>query len=399
MEERKDEEKNVEKKKSKKKIVFITIGIILVILLACVGAGTYYYITEENKIEEISLSQEQLFLEFSEEIKYGQEISYNDLLSKLVDISKLEDNVNIILTINDTELSKEDTYKFEQLGTYNIRVKLVYQYNYSLIKSLTKIIESEKVTEIKVEDKEKPVITGVADKEITVGDEINLSEGITATDNVDGEIEAKIEGTVDNNKAGEYIIKVTATDNSGNTEEASFKVTVKEKPVVETQEPKSNSTTSSKSSSSSKGKSSSGEKSSSGTQSSGVVASSGNHVQDILTLTNQYRAERGASALTLDSKLSSAAQKRATELVSTPSHTRPDGSDCFTVFDEFNIISYMCGENIAWGQANGASAAVWWRNSTGHYANMINSGFHKIGIGVHSQGGRLYYVQLFSDRV
>ncbi len=399
MEEKKDEEKNVEKKKSKKKIILITIGIILVIILACVGAGTYYYITEENKIEEISLAQEQLFLEFSEEIKYGQEISYNDLLSKLVDVSKLEDNVNTILTINDTELSKEDTYKFEQLGTYNVRVKLEYQYNYSLIKSLTKMIESEKVTEIKVEDKEKPVIAGVADKEITVGDEINLSEGITATDNVDGEIEAKIEGTVDNNKAGEYTIKVTATDNSGNAEEASFKVTVKEKPVVVAQEPKSNSTTSSKSSSSSKGKSSSGEKSGGGTQSSGEVASSGNHVQDILKLTNQYRAEVGASALTLDSKLSSAAQKRATELVSAQSHTRPDGRDCFTVFDEFNIISYMCGENIAWGQANGALAAVWWRNSAGHYANMINRGFQKIGIGVHSQGGRLYYVQLFSDRV
>lgn len=385
--------------KSKKKAVLITVSIILVILLACGGAGTYYYLKEGKKIEELSTAQEAAFLDFSqtssgengeeinegnsEEIKYGQEVSYNDLLSKLVDTSKLQENTNITLSVNDKQINPEETYKFEQLGTYTLKVKLEYQYTYSLINSLTKTIVNEKSTEILIEDKEAPTINGVADKEITVGDQINLQDGITATDNVDGEVEVKVEGEVDNNKAGEYQIKVTATDNAGNNAEASFKVNVKEKPVVTTTSPKisSNSSTSK------------------GGSNGGAVASSGNHVQDILRLTNQYRAEVGQNALTLDSKLSAAAQKRATELVQNCSHTRPNGTSCFTVYDDYGIHAWNYGENIAWGQANGASAAQWWRNSPGHYANMIRSGFHKIGIGVHSAGGRLYYVQLFADSV
>lgn len=382
-------QENKTKAKSKKKIILITIVIILVIVLACAGTGIYYYINESKKIEEISKTQEQAFLDFAEEIKYGQEISYNDLLLKLIDKSKLQESTNITLEINDRQINPEETFKFEEIGTYNIKIKLEYKYTYSIINSLTKIINSEKTKEILIEDKEKPKIEGVSNREITVGEQINLQDGITATDNVDGNIEVKIEGSVDNNKAGEYTIKVSATDKSGNTEESSFKVTVKEKPVVATNTKTNNTVknneTNKNQNNNQNTKNNNGE----------TVASSGNHVQDILRLTNQYRAEAGVGALTLDSKLSNAAQKRAVELVSKASHERPDGRDCFTILDEYNINYNLCGENIAYGQANGVSAAKWWRNSPGHYANMIGRGFKKIGIGVHNQGGRLYYVQLF----
>ena len=374
-------EKDTNKKKSKKKVIFILLAIILVFLLACGGIGAYYYTTENKKISETSKIQENSLQDFSEEIKYGQEISYEDLIGKLVNISELSENTNITIQINDRELSTEEKFKFDKLGTYTIKVKLDYTYTYSIINRLTRNIESEKTIEIVIEDKEKPVIKGVTNKEITIGDKINLQDGITATDNADEKVEIKIEGTVDNKKAGKYNIKVIASDKSGNTENATFTVTVKEKTKV---------TTSTTSNGNSKTNGSS-------TNSAKTAASSSKYIADILRLTNQYRAEVGVDALTLDSKLSAAAQKRATELVKTPSHTRPNGTSCFTVFNEYGIDAWTYGENIAYGQANGTSAAKWWRNSSGHYKNMTKKDYKKIGIGAYYSNGRWYWVQLFTN--
>ena len=374
-----------------KKVIFILLAIILVFLLACGGIGAYYYTTENKKISEISKIQENSLQDFSEEIKYGQEISYEDLVGKLVNTSELPENTNITIQINDRELLTEEKFKFDKLGTYTIKVKLDYTYTYSVMNRLTQNIENEKTIEIVIEDQEKPVIKGVTNKEITVGDKINLQDGITATDNVDEKVEIKIEGTVDNKKAGKYNIKVIASDKSGNTENATFTVTVKEKTKV---------TTSTTSNGNSKTNGSSTDKSKTSgnsTDSAKTAASSQKYISDILRLTNQYRAEVGVDALTLDSKLSAAAQKRATELVKTPSHTRPNGTSCFTVFNEYGIDAWTYGENIAYGQANGTSAAKWWRNSSGHYKNMTKKDYKKIGIGAYYSGGRWYWVQLFTD--
>lgn len=384
-------EKDTNKKKSKKKVIFILLAIILVFLLACGGIGAYYYTTENKKISEISKIQENSLQDFSEEIKYGQEISYEDLIGKLVNISELSENTNITIQINDRELSTEEKFKFDKLGTYTIKVKLDYTYTYSIINRLTQNIESEKTIEIVIEDQEKPVIKGVTNKEITVGDKINLQDGITATDNVDEKVEIKIEGTVDNKKAGKYNIKVIASDKSGNTENATFTVTVKEKTKVTT------STTSNGNSKTNESSTDKSKTSVNSTDSAKTAASSQKYIADILRLTNQYRAEVGVDALTLDSKLSAAAQKRATELVKTPSHTRPNGTSCFTVFNEYGIDAWTYGENIAYGQANGTSAAKWWRNSSGHYKNMTKKEYKKIGIGAYYSGGRWYWVQLFTD--
>lgn len=85
-----------------------------------------------------------------------------------------------------------------------------------------------------IEDTDAPVINGIQDREITVGDDIDIMEGIVAVDYIDGVVETTIEGEVDTKTAGEYTITVKATDNSGNTAEQSFKVTVKEKVEDET---------------------------------------------------------------------------------------------------------------------------------------------------------------------
>lgn len=119
--------------------------------------------------------------------------------------------------------------------------------------------------------------------------------------------------------------------------------------------------------------------------------SAGNYAEEMLALVNQARSEHGASSLSLDSKLCDAANKRAQEIATKFSHTRPDGRDCFTVLDEFGVSCYGCGENIAMGSSSASSIFNMWMNSSGHRANILNSSFRYIGIGKYGN----YWVQLF----
>lgn len=375
-------ETDIDKRRNKKKFIIILIVVILVFLLTIGGIVTYYYIKESSKISKISRSQEETLKNFSEEIKYGQEFSYDNLVDNLIDTYKLHENTNITILINDEILSNKDTFKFEELGTYTIKVKLEYTYIYPIITFLTKNIKNEKMVNVVVIDNEKPVIEGVTNKEITVGDNINLEEGITARDNVDKEVEIKIDGTVDNEKPGNYDIKVIASDKSGNTEELTFTVTVKEK--VQEQEIINKVDNIGKQNTANSG-------------SSTATVSAEQHISDILRITNQYRAEVGEKALTLDSKLCELAQKRAMELVSLQSHTRPNGTNYHTIFEEYGMLIWISGENLAYGQPDGVSAAEWWRNSPGHYQSMINKAYTKIGIGAYYSGGNWYWIQLFTS--
>lgn len=227
-----------ERRNHKIKLVFIVILIFVVVIFAILGAGFFYYQHNENEIEkriqEIYSMNEESLIEFNDKIEYGYEISYNELVNKLIDVDKLQENTKIKILINDQEIPSDGTYKFNTVENLKIRVELSYTYNYKMLVDLSKTIENSKETEIIVEDTKMPVISGVSNKEITVGGEINLLEGITAQDEIDGELEVTVEGNVDNTKAGEYMIKVSATDKNGNITEQEYKVTVKEKPVAKT---------------------------------------------------------------------------------------------------------------------------------------------------------------------
>ncbi len=79
---------------------------------------------------------------------------------------------------------------------------------------------STKKKTTKQKDTEKPVITIIGEKEITIekGSEYK-DEGAKASDNVDSDITSKIKVTnkVESNKTGEYKITYTVTDKAGNT--------------------------------------------------------------------------------------------------------------------------------------------------------------------------------------
>lgn len=124
-------------------------------------------------------------------------------------------------------------------------------------------------------------------------------------------------------------------------------------------------------------------------------------VNEVLKYTNQYRAEVGLPALTLDTELTKAAMVRAIEMAyaNKYSHTRPNGTECFTILREMNISYWIAAENIAAGYGTPQAASNGWYNSKGHYDNMTNPDVTKIGIGyinvnIGSQY-KTYWVQLF----
>jgi|GEM_PF-1951847 len=115
----------------------------------------------------------------------------------------------------------------------------------------------------------------------------------------------------------------------------------------------------------------------------------------VLQLVNKERAKEGLSALDTSSELQQAAQVRAKEQVQKFSHTRPNGSDCFTALDEASVSYMTAGENIAAGQRTPESVMDSWMNSPGHRSNILSPNFTKIGIGYINEDGTPYWVQMF----
>ena len=120
-------------------------------------------------------------------------------------------------------------------------------------------------------------------------------------------------------------------------------------------------------------------------------------INEVYEITNNYRSLVGVPSLTLDSSLVEAANIRAKELSDSFSHTRPNGSSCFTVLSELGISYGTAGENIAAGYSSSQSVMEGWRSSNGHYQNIISSKFKKIGIGVNIINNQYYWVQIFSN--
>jgi len=118
-------------------------------------------------------------------------------------------------------------------------------------------------------------------------------------------------------------------------------------------------------------------------------------IYDVLELVNEYRADEGLPALTLDAELTAAAMQRAAECAIFFDHTRPNGESCFTVFPD--RLGGRRAENIAIGQRNAASVMNSWMNSSGHHANIMNSSSRSIGIGCFYCNGTYSWVQLFSS--
>lgn len=113
----------------------------------------------------------------------------------------------------------------------------------------------------------------------------------------------------------------------------------------------------------------------------------------VVALVNAQRAQNGLSPLAVTAPLRDTAHLRAVELTQNYSHTRPDGTRCFTAFPESDTV----GENAARGQQSPAEAMQSWMNSKAHRENIMNPAFSKIGVGCIQESGTIYWVQCFTD--
>ena len=111
----------------------------------------------------------------------------------------------------------------------------------------------------------------------------------------------------------------------------------------------------------------------------------------VFNLMNQQRVAQGLAALVWSDALTSAAQVRASEITSSFSHTRPNGSEFWTVDS-----SVQYGENLAKLYQSADSVYDAWMNSPTHAANIMDSGYKTVGIAIcQTADGSWYWAQEF----
>lgn len=104
--------------------------------------------------------------------------------------------------------------------------------------------------------------------------------------------------------------------------------------------------------------------------------------KEIVELVNVERNKVSLNSLVMVDSVNTAAVIRSNEINAKFSHTRPNGSDPFTVLSELSIPYKLAGENIAIGQKSAKEVVTAWMNSEGHRDNILNPTFSHIGVGV-----------------
>ena len=104
------------------------------------------------------------------------------------------------------------------------------------------------------------------------------------------------------------------------------------------------------------------------------------------------------SAIVLDETLTDAAMQRASELVVSFSHTRPDGTMCFTVNNA--VMAENVGVYYSTPEAMFTAFAEEYESyaNQGHRRNMLNSKYAYVGIGAIRYNGKWYWSMDFSYR-
>lgn len=116
---------------------------------------------------------------------------------------------------------------------------------------------------------------------------------------------------------------------------------------------------------------------------------------EVVRLVNIERVKAGLNPLKVDTHVQAVAQLRAKEIKQAFSHTRPNGTACFTALDELDVSYVTAGENIAAGHPTPADVMEGWMNSKDHRANILDGDFEKIGVGYVVIDGTPYWTQMF----
>lgn len=104
----------------------------------------------------------------------------------------------------------------------------------------------------------------------------------------------------------------------------------------------------------------------------------------LLNGTNQRRAAVGQSALTINDKLTQAAQAKANDMISRNywSHNTPDGTPPWAFITNAGYSYSRAGENLACGFDDSPSVITGWYNSPSHRDNMLTPQYTDVGFGI-----------------
>jgi uncharacterized protein YkwD len=122
-------------------------------------------------------------------------------------------------------------------------------------------------------------------------------------------------------------------------------------------------------------------------------------LQAVITLTNEERHKARVPPLTVDPRLTDAAERHADRMARRDrlSHTL-DGR---SAADRVRAAGYeyrTVGENIAWNQRSAAEVVGGWMDSRGHRRNLLSKEFTHIGVAVSTNAkGEPYWVQVFGS--
>ncbi|KAJ2758370.1 hypothetical protein H4S06_002730 [Coemansia sp. BCRC 34490] len=114
--------------------------------------------------------------------------------------------------------------------------------------------------------------------------------------------------------------------------------------------------------------------------------------QQMLVLVNQIRAGVGKPALTINAALNKMAEAQSDyqASIATMTHSNPSGS-LGARCSSYGIKWSGVAENVAWNYPDVTAVVQGWKDSPGHYANMIGD-YNVVGFGVNN----LYWTQDFA---
>ena len=118
-------------------------------------------------------------------------------------------------------------------------------------------------------------------------------------------------------------------------------------------------------------------------------------VAAVIAATNAERAEAGCGPVRADSRLSSAAQRHASDMAANDyfSHTDQNGNGSADRMRDAGFSGSATGENIAYGQESASEVVSAWMDSAGHRENILDCDYTRVGVGYDSRGD--YWVQDF----
>ena len=120
------------------------------------------------------------------------------------------------------------------------------------------------------------------------------------------------------------------------------------------------------------------------------------------SLVNQDRAANGVAAVAYSASLARVAQYRAQDMLNRNYFSHYDPSTGQLAFVQllrlWGIAYSIAGENIAWS-TNPSMAGIntMFMNSPDHRANILKAAYHRVGIGVASNGAKTMVVEVFSN--